>query len=358
MRKNRKPFCYAPWISLQYGSLIQSGGFTPCCEARWTGVKGSYESYLNSTRLNDFKIAHMRHDKDFINEVCETCINLEKTTGVSTRTRLIEQVEQETFPYDLLSIVDYRPTNICNLKCRMCFPSNSSMIAKEQGITIDNNHINDIYGVDFSSVKVINIVGGEPSIDEHTDQFLQWLIDNKNRHLRLSITTNATNANDRWINKLKQFGEVIVNISIDGTEKTYEYVRTNANWESVRKNVEIYRNNFEVNFQITGSMYNIPSIDEWLPWFLRNDFLFHLYPVEGHKHLSLAALPDNIREEKIEYLTRLNDSRVDSAIDQLTSTAFDKEIYNKFVEFTNKLDRMRNTDIRTVSSVYERIMND
>ena len=359
MNKNRrKPFCYAPWMSLQYGSLLQGGGFSPCCESQWRAYNGSFDEYSKSDELNRFKAAMITHNTTFIESVCEQCINLEKVSGSSTRTNLIKKVEHENVSYEKIHVVDYRPTNICNLKCRMCFPSNSSMIAKERGITIDNNNVDDIYSVDFENVKIINLVGGEPSIDEHTDKFLQWLITNKNRDLRLSITTNATNTNSRWIDKLKEFKEVIVNVSIDGTEKTYEYIRTNAHWESVRNNIDIYKSLFETKFQITGSMYNMPNIEDWLPWFLDSNMWWDLYPVEGHKQLSLAALPDDIREEKIAYLQSLNNEKLESVINQFANSKFDPVVHKRFVDYTNKLDETRNTNIRTVSSVYERIMND
>ena len=62
MNKDRcKPFCYAPWMSLQYGSLLNGGGFSPCCESQWRAYNGSYDEYIKSDELNRFKAAMITH---------------------------------------------------------------------------------------------------------------------------------------------------------------------------------------------------------------------------------------------------------------------------------------------------------
>ena len=66
---------------MQYGSLLQGGGFSPCCESQWDAYKGSYDEYINSDELNRFKAAMIEHDTKFIESVCEQCINLEKATA-------------------------------------------------------------------------------------------------------------------------------------------------------------------------------------------------------------------------------------------------------------------------------------
>jgi organic radical activating enzyme len=352
---DNKPFCIAPWVSLQYGGLIEHGGATPCCD--WDGLayKGNLKDYFTSEWLTNIKQAMIVHDYNMLNQTCKSCIETERVGSMSIRQRLLNDetiVEKQT-----LSIVDYRPDNLCNLKCRMCFSYSSSLIAKENNEIIKEYNTDNIYDIDFSTVDHLKIVGGEPSISKKVHDFLQWLIDHKfNTHIELTITTNATNANPKWMSLITQFKNCYAIVSIDAVGPAYEYIRTNADWRTVSKNSKIYKkNNIDTTFQITGSMYNIPVIEKWVHWFKKKTTC--LYPVEGHEYLTLAALPDDIRDEKLEFLKNINRPTAKIAREMLSTTRFDRQIWERFVEYTNRLDRIRKTDIRQVDPIFERIMN-
>ena len=242
----------------------------------------------------------------------------------------------------------------------MCFPSNSSMIAKEMNIDIDDsgNFIDDIYEYDLKDIAIVNIVGGEPSIDDKVFKFLDWLILNKwNEQIELTITTNATNTNKHWFDRISKFKRLTTIISVDGIGDVYEYIRTNAKWDSVSKNISIYESmpDITVAFQITGSMHNIPVIEKWLPWFLDKDHAT-IFPVEHQPHLSLAALPDDIKQEKIAYLKTVNSHMATAAMQMLEDAIYDNAVHQAFIADTKKLDIIRKTDITAIDSIFERIL--
>ena len=65
---------------------------------------------------------------------CYTCWNMESAGNVSLRQMVFKRVKdnfniklQNYEPY----LIDLKLNNVCNLKCRMCGPSASSMIMKE-----------------------------------------------------------------------------------------------------------------------------------------------------------------------------------------------------------------------------------
>ena len=349
-------FCKAPWVSLQYGSLLMHGGVTPCCE--WTGAafKGSLNEYMSGEWLANVKNimsdTSVTSHREYVNRSCENCINLDNLGITSKRQQL-----QEFEIHDGIQLVDYRPDNICNLKCRMCFPGNSSMIAKEQNHSFEILDTSDIYQFDFSTVTSLSIVGGEPSISKEVDTFLQWLIDNgRAEYIVLKVTTNATNANANWIDKLKKFPKCHTVISLDGTNEIYEYIRTNANWDSIVKNIKSYEfENNVITYQITGSMYNMPVIERWIDWFADKDNVT-LYPVEGRKSLMLSALPDNIRFEKMKFLESIDNNLARDAYTILNDTRFNRNHLDWFIEYTHALDNLRNTDITKLDPVFKKIM--
>jgi sulfatase maturation enzyme AslB (radical SAM superfamily) len=357
---DNKPFCSAPWTTIQHGSVLQQGGTCPCCE--WSGLiyKGGIKQYLESEWLHGVKETMQSHDMDVINETCKSCLDLEKLNIRSKRNLVDEWIESGDLEFGKIGLVDYRASNLCNLKCRMCFPSNSSLIAKEMNIDIDDskNFNDDIYEYDLKDVGIVNIVGGEPSIDHKVHEFLDWLILNKwNEHIRITITTNATNTNKNWIDRISKFKALTVIISVDGTGDVYEYIRTNANWDSVSKNISIYESmsNVIVNFQITGSMHNIPAIEKWLPWFLDKEYA-NIFPVESQPHLSLDALPDDIKQEKIAYLTTITSHMATATIQMLEDATYDNAVHHAFIADTTRLDKIRKTDLTKIDPIFERIL--
>jgi len=357
---DNKPFCSAPWTTIQHGSVLHQGGTCPCCEWNGTVYKNGIKQYLESDWLHSVKETMQSHNMDIINSTCKSCLDLEKLNIKSKRNLVDEWIESGNLEFGKIGLVDYRASNICNLKCRMCFPSNSSMIAKEMNIDIDDsgNFIDDIYEYDLKDIAIVNIVGGEPSIDDKVFKFLDWLILNKwNEQIELTITTNATNTNKHWIDRISKFKRLTTIISADGTGDVYEYIRTNAKWDSVSKNISIYESmtDITVAFQITGSMHNIPVIEKWLPWFLDKDHAT-IFPVEIQPHLSLAALPDDIKQEKIAYLKTVNSHMATAAIQMLEDAIYDNAVHRAFIADTKKLDIIRKTDITAIDPIFKQIM--
>jgi sulfatase maturation enzyme AslB (radical SAM superfamily) len=341
-------------VSIQYGALLRGGGATPCCEWQGDAFKGSLDSYFNSELLEHVKRAMITHDYSFLKESCETCISLENLNITSTRQQLLNK------NWDIdegLRIVDYRPDNLCNLKCRMCFAESSSMIAKEENKEIIHYDTSNIDQIDFKNLYQLRVLGGEPTISDAVISFLNFLvINNFAKNIDLMFTTNATNANKKWMDLISKFRSCIVVISLDGIGTVYEYIRTNANWNSVLKNIEIYeQQDLDVFFQITASMYNMTVVEDWIEWFF-NKKNVDIYPVEGRPELTLAALPDDIRQEKIDYLKKFNNKIANDAITILSSDRFDKTMNDKFKNYTYAKDKIRNTNILDVSPVYERVL--
>jgi sulfatase maturation enzyme AslB (radical SAM superfamily) len=240
----------------------------------------------------------------------------------------------------------------------MCFAGSSSLIAKEENKKITQFDTSDIYSMDFTNLCQLKVLGGEPTISDDVINLLNFLVKNNfAKNIDLMFTTNATNATKKWMDLISKFRNCFVVISLDGIGKVYDYIRTNANWSSVLKNVEIYeQSDLDVFFQITASMYNMPVVEDWIEWFF-NKTNVDIYPVEGRPELTLAALPDDIRQEKIDYLKKFNNKITNDAIAILSADRFDKSIHDKFKNYTYTKDKIRNTNILDVSLVYERVMN-
>lgn len=356
-----KPYCLAPWTSVQYSGVYEGGGISVCCEWRGKKFKGDICDYQSSDYLKDIKRAMVEHDMEVLAPACNECILSERTIGHSTRKHIQKNSEHYNI-LDKIWRIDYRPDNLCNLKCRMCSPNSSSLIEEEyvkhQYVLtefLDKRETHDVIEFDMQHLKEFCILGGEPTFNKK----LYSIMDHVSQvpDVRLSYTTNATSFSKKWEEMINKFSDIHVNLSIDATHDTYEYIRTNAQWKVVEKNIPKFINNtssFSVNPVLM--VYNVVTIDRWIEYFLQFDPQnVNFSPVYGDIPLSLSLIPEDLRAEKIQYLTALNHPVADKAIKIISSFTFDSTKIDHFIHKTEFQDSIRNTDIFALSEDFKRI---
>ena len=162
------------------------------------------------------------------------------------------------FPINIL----IEPVSSCNLKCPMCFQSDSTFIKKEfmgkMNINlykkiIDEAHDNGTCAITFGS-------RGEPTIHPQFIEFLDYL---KEKFLDVKLITNATKLSDKLIHKIFSSKINQVSFSIDSEDKkTYEEIRKFSNFDLVLKNVKRYNEikkeykNLNTTTRISGVQIN------------------------------------------------------------------------------------------------------
>ena len=231
------PYCKAPWIGLTYESTV---GCKPCCE--WRGDEnssfpGNYTDYVKSNYLKNFK-AMMYEDK--MNEGCQQCIDFEERNleDHPSRRQKYEPYEINEHGDNKIVRFDYRAGNKCNLMCRMCHPEASSM-REEEEIKFNNANpvfrvedMSDAYDIDLSKCEELSILGGEPSIDL---EVRRWIDHVKDFDTHVFVTTNGTNASDKWFDTLKQLKKLTIWLSIDATGDANDFQRKGSDWKELKK---------------------------------------------------------------------------------------------------------------------------
>jgi hypothetical protein len=194
---------------------------------------------------------------------------------------------------------DYRFSNLCNFKCRMCGDMLSSAWESEQRQhdMIDwtnpkNNWMRPeikkqierfqteqieaefAKAVEEHRVEEVYWVGGEPLMYEQHWRYMQRIVelgDGKNVYARYN--TNLSRINYRGINLYR---DILANLrdwqicaSLDGTEKIGEYIRTGLNYnqwlENFSQGTEIQTNKrqMRIDFTLTlPGMFEVRSIGE------------------------------------------------------------------------------------------------
>ena len=282
------PFCYSPWTNID---ISPSGDMTPCCKFRSQQDKfniqlHSIDEYKKSKFIADIK-------QQFLNDQwpveCERC-RIEENSDIESK-RLLDNTRWNEYykKYDLSSDSFITSSvafgNTCNLKCITCGPSSSSRWQKEYQHIYGKNIIPfKFYKKDFikdfvlaaPNMRHIDIPGGEPflsGIQEQKKLLEYYILSNQAKNISLHYTTNATTwPDDEWWQLWQNFKEIDLQLSIDGIEKRYEYIRYPANWDNIVAHTKLYLEqqsnllNFKLSVSHTVSAYNIYYLDEFFTW--------------------------------------------------------------------------------------------
>ncbi len=368
-----KPFCYAPWTTVQYQG---TSGITPCCEWKGDAFEGNIKDYANSEYLSKIKTAMEKHDTDIISKNCIECIETESLGDISTRSYINRYVDNGRYTPGHLGKLDYRPDNLCNLKCRMCGPGSSSLIEEEYitpevqqtatalhfdtGIkkSIQIRDTENILDFDLSNLKEIAILGGESTVNKKVFPILDYLIENNmNETTKLNYTTNCTSINRPWMSRAEQFKEIHINLSIDAAGKAYEYIRTGAEWCKVEKNIpKIIDIAEDYSIQMVVQTTSFAIIEDWIEYFLQFPTdtvnMTPIYGVAG----KLDCIPDHIKADKIKYLEKLNHPTADRAIKHFNRYSYNPNSVRLFKKRTAFLDKIRGTSIYDLDPIFEEII--
>ena len=286
-----KTFCPYPWISVM---TQPTGTVSWCCVARdnFKNDDGSMVDLNKGHKIESvWNNNHMKKiRKDMIEgkvvKGCEHCYDLEDMGFPSYRTNYIrdwfEYSDKGEQIHDIIEksinndyhvdtppmYLDFRLGNMCNLKCRMCQPQNSSQIQKEYAkieasdptsaqFIKDNftwgQFVGDLTNweddPDFlrqveewlPGVCKLYFTGGEPTIIERVYWIMEKCVEmGIAKDIDLVFNSNMTNIQPRFLNLVEQFKNVLMCVSVDAYGHENEYIRGASHWKQVEKNLRKY----------------------------------------------------------------------------------------------------------------------
>lgn len=376
--------CPAPWNSLYYKDSVKA--YKPCCEFKKLTQFKSLDEYLNSDLLNEVKeeIKQGRYHKH-----CKPCKDKSDMNVSNYADYLIKEIGHANTETNFeLKWLDYRPGNLCNLKCRMCSVVNSNSIEKEAlehpivmevipeldkrffSVEHDNKELlPELVDPEiFKKLKLLQILGGEPTLDPQIFKLLDYVgtLSTVN-NISLKYVTNATSINKRWFNVTKNFKDVDITFSIDGAGDTYDYIRTGADYKKVIENIPILIDRTE-NFKsgtinIVWSSYNAFTVDKWANKLidLANSFAEPLnivvINIMYNDFLSPRFLPNNLKQIVNDKIDLVKDKEVAKQFRHYTNIEVSedevKKMSKEFFRYNDALDSVRNTDINNISTLYK-----
>lgn len=217
---------------------------------------------------------------------CEGCYKIEQYGGKSRRTT--ENNRWENIQNPKLEFLDVRLSNLCNLKCMMCYPDSSSALVSDYNewseqlpfMTknsadfelfqwFDESIIDQLYA-HKDSLKYLYINGGEPFIMPMQWKLLEKLIEwGVAKNIHISYNTNCTTYDESFSDYWKHFKVVTIGCSMDAVGDKNKFIRYPNDWEKSNTNIrKLLENPYIASMNITCSIQwlNAPYLSEFYDW--------------------------------------------------------------------------------------------
>lgn len=374
------------------------GTTRPCCE--YNKIDTEYNLKKNSIEevFNQPNFAKVREDlsRGIEHKNCDICFKREKSGKKSPR-QLANKANGMNNNEPEISSMTLALSNLCNLACRTCGPTYSSnwfneyyeLYWKQQNFTraeklieyknnrsIDDSVILSKFNKNnLKNLNEIKFFGGEPLLDSSMWQICKVLVDlNLAENIVLHYNTNCTviPTNEQqaiW----QKFKKVFLNLSIDGTEKHFEYLRYGANWPEVESNIKKFIDiknklkNIQLTQILTISSINIFDIDKTINFYIKhfsNDINLYTNNVSFPSYFSFSSIPDSVKDQiskKLIDLSKLSKnfdyvSNIRSLNNFLKKTAFNKVQLKLMLEKIEKHDIFRQQDFKIYFSDWAKIL--
>jgi hypothetical protein len=255
----------------------------PCCQSSSSIEPTETFNFETSPYLTELRDQFSQGKKP---SACNRCWEAERLGHKSRRQSSIDffQLPQADTAVELMRL-DHSATWACNLACIMCDPRNSSTWAVElktpksqlrsMGRQFQKNN-NFIKQLDLTKIKKIHFNGGEPMLNNDQLDLLE-VLDQNNLLSGISISYNTNGTvmpSEQLVNYWKKARIVKLFFSIDGTDKSFEYIRYPASWEATSNNIITMRDMLPTNVMFginaTAACYNIFELCNVWSWFEQN----------------------------------------------------------------------------------------
>ena len=391
-----KSFCIIPWIHIHHWP---NGNVYQCCITDMRNVAGNLQDNTMDEIWNNDHYKKLRLDllDGKKPKSCMKCYEQEDKGIRSFRVNANWTFDHHLYPkaeetnpdgsLDKMDLIywDFRFSNLCNMKCRMCGGHLSHLWHEDEKKlykrTSENSaivHVNDFSKQDIKKVIDSNLhmveevyfAGGEPLIMDEHYYILEQLIVKGRKDVKIRYNTNFMKLNyKKWkcVDLWKHFDLVQIMASIDDIGPRAEYIRKGTRWDKIEENfaeVLKHKDIVQLNVSPTIQLLNVWHMPEYV------EKMFELGLKINNLHISnVLTNPDwyHIKTMPTE-LKHTVHQKLDAHLDKYKN---DKDIYEKlewyyksikdylwtefpdnhkhnvhrdFLRITNKLDEIREED--------------
>jgi hypothetical protein len=299
---------------------------------------------------------------------CSYCWRIEDSGGVADRVyrsgeywaqNSLEDVKKTGSTGDIdPRYVEVNFNQACNFKCSYCSPHLSTTWEKEikefgpyKIVQGEHNNIDSLAKQNLMPIKVsqdenpyvtafwkwwpemyrklevFRMTGGEPLMDSNTFKVLDYVYENPNAWLELSVTTNMCPPKpmlmDKFVTALQKLEEIQIwegrfnphsgnnwyvapacknfsmFVSVDGIGEQAEYIRNGMDFKQLESNVQRVLSstrNTTVTFINTFNILSLSSLEDYLQWML-DLRMEYSKPNQGIKYVSIPDNGDHVHDD-------------------------------------------------------------
>lgn len=352
--------CAHPWAGFH---VFPTGNCQVCCDADDILLKDdgtpcniktdSFEEILQSKSMRELRSAFRKGEKP---SACNKCWERESRGEDSRRTLSKYKLK------NIYGLVDWESEgsmryfgghlgNACNLSCRICSPTFSSVIATELNDTETNQKTRWVKNNSFwdqlpGNIKNIEILGGEPFYLKKNVDLLENIVRrDDSKDFMMAFTTNGT-IYPSFLDHCERLGNLDLTVSIDNIGKRFELERNGASWQEVDNNVDKLvkkkqeTDNISIFVCITVNIQNIYYLPEVLDWVKSKNLQYYFNYVYHPTWLNIRNLTTSARDLVINRLKSSEFDSIKSIIQHADGTG------KEFVEQMKIVDQRRNQDFR------------
>jgi len=324
--------CILPWIHMH---PWPNGKTMLCCDSPWESHIGdlrenSLQEVWNSGDMKQVRLNMLNGKKC---KQCVRCYEKENYGHDSLRVRSnrdwlakhwdkVQKTNADGSLDDLhIVYLDFRFSNVCNLRCRYCGPELSSnwfsdAVKSSYNITPTEQVIQIRKDVDgfmeefepmLEHIEQIYWAGGEPIImDEH------WAIMNKlvemgKTDIRIFYNTNFTKLTYKKYDVLdlwKNFKHISIGASLDAEGARAEYQRKGTDWNDIEENIKrLKQTSPDIDFYVsaTVSAYNAWHITDFHRSWVEKGYIkpgdWYVNVLLNNPRFRMSVLPKDFKEE-------------------------------------------------------------
>lgn len=409
---DKSTFCPLPFTHV---STMPQGEIKLCCrgqppkDGRNPNIADEgfdLKEYWNSEYMNQVRDSLLLGEKI---PQCRNCWKMEAQDIVSLRlNRLTDMMDQDAARKNVIQYLEHREidfkipllelklSNVCNFKCRMCWPKDSSKWmsdwdkVKEFYGKGDQEYIQDIVDTnDMYKRRVMNLyerdekfvaqliglmdhveelefAGGEPLMDPIHYRVLEAVPNPEKVTLKYSTNLSIMKSGKKHVIDIwKKFKNIKLTISIDGYKELNEKIRRESDWDLLKSNIQLCKENLDnldvikgttcisgMNAAELGKTAEAIVFELGIHWHTSRlqwpDFLHAnvLHPTELKKGIDgLKGLFDSLNRQDRRNTPRrfMLETHINGAISWL-ETAIEnnrhEEKYEQYSKFNNKLDEV------------------
>lgn len=401
-----KTFCMHPFTGL---ATREDGAICACCRSHPIGFiqNETLEEIWNNNTMKRIRKQVLNNERP---SECEPCFKLEDQGVESLRQRhtagVIPEARVKLYPNALdalnddysmpfeIPTMELKLNNLCNLKCRMCHPMDSTswndwseikdFYKKEGNIMFNIVEEHNLEKKPFLDkfqdspewwtslekllphFRRVEFAGGEPLMDPQHYRILDMLAP-YGHQIEIKYATNLTmlgKSNKTVWQYWPKFKSVAVNVSIDGIGLSYEYIRSNASWTELVNNIKQIQtipNISRIVGAVTVQVSNVMVLDKLIEYFLDDiGIIFHTHRVSYPNVLSAQVLPRELKKLATQRLEAIKQrlpefkmikarpALLDYTLGQIQDNinfinAVDQgHLWKDCIEFNHKLDHSRN----------------